>query len=312
MVFRRPQDAGGVLGEVLAAYGIPVAWSWASRWPARPAAVALLRLLRLQADDWPLEALLALLGSNYFAPDWPEWLGGPGPRGGRSGDSPLADSRGPAASCWSDCDRRPSTATRRQRGQSHVPSERKSGQSAAAAVLGRLAAALDELPERATLAAWGKAWQRLARQTGLLERSKRRRPRRSGRLGLPASGLAGKRRPGPLARPRGGRVGPPRRWRPCWTSWPACGCRPAGDDGGRVRILSAASVRGLRVPYVFLAGLGEKSFPSPEREDRLYSEAEYQRLIDAGCRWSHAGRAEQRRDAAVLRGRHAGRRGGCG
>ena len=58
--------------------------------------------------------------------------------------------------------------------------------------------------------------------------------------------------------------------------------KPAGDEEGRVRVLSAESVRGLRVPYLFLAGLGERSFPSPQREDRLYSEAEYQRLIDAG------------------------------
>ena len=41
-----------------------------------PAVVALLALLRLDADDWPLAALLAVLGSNYFRPDWPEWRGG--------------------------------------------------------------------------------------------------------------------------------------------------------------------------------------------------------------------------------------------
>ena len=76
LVFRHPQDAGAVLGEVMAAYGIPVALELGQPLARGPAAVALLRLLQLQADDWPLEALLALLGSNYFHPDWPEWLGG--------------------------------------------------------------------------------------------------------------------------------------------------------------------------------------------------------------------------------------------
>jgi RecB family exonuclease len=56
----------------------------------------------------------------------------------------------------------------------------------------------------------------------------------------------------------------------------------AGDDSGNVRILSAASVRSLQIPYLFLAGLSEKAFPPPEQEARLYSEAEYARLIDAG------------------------------
>ena len=54
------------------------------------------------------------------------------------------------------------------------------------------------------------------------------------------------------------------------------------DETGRIRVLSAASVRALSVPYLFFAGLSEKAFPPPEREDRLYSEAESQRLKDLG------------------------------
>lgn len=54
------------------------------------------------------------------------------------------------------------------------------------------------------------------------------------------------------------------------------------SEAGRVCVLSAASVRALRVPYVFLAGLTERSFPQPEREDRLYGEADARRLAEAG------------------------------
>ena len=72
----------------------------------------------------------------------------------------------------------------------------------------------------------------------------------------------------------------------------------AGDESGYVRVLSASSVRSLRIPYVFLAGLSEKVFPPPDREDRLYSEAEYVRLIDAGLPF--AARTDRTRDEMLL------------
>jgi ATP-dependent helicase/nuclease subunit B len=72
----------------------------------------------------------------------------------------------------------------------------------------------------------------------------------------------------------------------------------AGDESGHVRVLSAESVRSLRVPHLFLAGLSEKAFPPPERQDRLYSEAEYLRLIEAGL--PLAGRSERTREEMLL------------
>jgi ATP-dependent helicase/nuclease subunit B len=56
----------------------------------------------------------------------------------------------------------------------------------------------------------------------------------------------------------------------------------ANEEPGRVRVLAAASVRHLRIPYLFLAGLSEKSFPAADPGDGVYSEAEHQRLIEAG------------------------------
>ena len=63
-------------------------------------------------------------------------------------------------------------------------------------------------------------------------------------------------------------------------------------------MLSAESVRSLRIPYLFLAGLSEKAFPPPDREDRLYSEAEYVRLIDAGL--PLVARTERTREEMLL------------
>ena len=134
-------------------------------------------------------------------------------------------------------------------------------------MLERLAAALDELPQRATLAGWGQAWQRLARQTGLLAAAAgdeavwdclqavlREGDLLDRWLGRDAAELDRAEALAALA-----------------DILASVRLRPEPDDGGRVRVLSAASVRSLRVPYLFLAGLGEKSFPSPQREDRLYS-----------------------------------------
>ena len=203
---------------------------------------------------------------------------------------------------------------------------------AAASIVGRNAAsglramsgawpALDALPEQATLPEWAKAWRRLAEDTGLLQAidgvteatseslpspsslalSDRRAWNRLMEVLAAGDTLAAwlQRRPPELDRRaavealldilRSERVG------------------HAGDESGYVRVLSASSVRSLRIPYLFLAGLSEKVFPPPDREDRLYSEAEYARLIDAGLPLVARSRTHARRDAVVLRGDHAGR-----
>jgi ATP-dependent helicase/DNAse subunit B len=49
------------------------------------------------------------------------------------------------------------------------------------------------------------------------------------------------------------------------------------DEHGKVRVLSAASVRALEVPFLFFAGLSERSFPAAEAAPRLLG-AEDERL----------------------------------
>ena len=50
------------------------------------------------------------------------------------------------------------------------------------------------------------------------------------------------------------------------------------DQTGKVRVLSAQSVRALEAPYLFVAGMSEKAFPLTAGDDRIYSEAECRRL----------------------------------
>jgi ATP-dependent helicase/DNAse subunit B len=63
------------------------------------------------------------------------------------------------------------------------------------------------------------------------------------------------------------------------------------DDAGRVRVLSATTARTIEAREVFLAGMSEQAFPSPESAGRLYSEADYRVF---------AGAADQSRAAAEL------------
>src|SRR5262249_13190540 len=51
---------------------------------------------------------------------------------------------------------------------------------------------------------------------------------------------------------------------------------------GRVRVLSAELARNLDVPYLFLMGLGERSFPDLSAPDPVFDEAERKSLKSAG------------------------------
>jgi ATP-dependent helicase/DNAse subunit B len=58
------------------------------------------------------------------------------------------------------------------------------------------------------------------------------------------------------------------------------------DDTGKVRVMSAQSIRALNVPYLFVAGLTEKSFPLPARDDRVYTEPESRAFDKLGLRFA--------------------------
>ena len=293
VVFRSPQDSAELVDEVFGRLGVPIKQESGKTLDHSPALRALVALLRLDLDDWPFDRLLAVLGSNYFQPAWPEWR--------EAG----------------------STVERTIRGL-QVPRGRESlieqlgDDGCASNVARRLAAAFDALPQRATLPEWGKAWRRLAGETGLVRaiydnNDAKDDPSRqiAGSQRLPECAKVGGCPPG-LVSSRLLDDSDRRAWErlmkalaedDALAAWlkrrPPELERPAavealldivgsdrvgssGDESGYVRVLSAESVRSLRIPYLFLAGLSEKAFPAPDREDRLYSEADYVRLIDAG------------------------------
>ena len=281
VVLRSPEQSAPLIAQVFDRLGIPVAMESGQTLDRGRALAALVNLLQLDADDWPFRQLLGLLGSNYFGPDWDE----------------------PTRATAEKAVRRlqiPRGRERLLRSFGHREDEQD-----VLAALGRLADAFDAMPREATPADWAKAWRRLARDTGLLAMLQQDLP--EGTYAAISDRAAWDRMFEALM--SADRLA---RWLdrdpPRWDRREALAALvdilasqrlgQGGDESGRVRVLSAGSVRALRIPYLFVAGLSEKAFPPPEREDRLYSEAEYARLIEQGL--PLVARRERNREEMLL------------
>lgn len=289
VVFRSLREIAPTVREVFAELGIPAAVAASEPLSNVPALRAVAALVRLRAEDWPFTQLLAALSSNYLQPNWPEWCDGAAvvaadglvrklqvPRGREAliaqveriaanasvtGETVVDDEAAPS-------DSETSTSLRHQ------------GAATAAPLLRRLAAALDRLPERASLREWSAALEVLADDIGLLRVFQTDNPSQLDQFdGTGCERLKQILHEADL----------PPDWLgeahlPTWTlSDFAALLRDilrheevpqSLDESGRVRVLDAIGARTLRVPYLFLAGLSEKSFPPTEREDRMYGEAE--------------------------------------
>jgi len=288
VVLRSVDDAAGVVREVFGKLGIPFALEGGRTLASSTALAGLVGLIRLLVEDWPFRDLLAVLSNGYFQPEWPEWQDG---RAAAAAERAVRELQVPRG-----CDRL-FEQLRREAGRE--PSD-DGGQTAregrrrrarlALALLERLRAALARLPERATLAEWAAAWEALATETGLLRSMERpgaevqshtaaedkaawRELQRA--LGVDDM-LAQRLGRNPAALDREGALAA------LLDTLRTVRVRDEVEESGRVRVLSAASARALEIPYLFFAGLAEQSFPRVEREDRLYSETEYRRLIEAG------------------------------
>ncbi|HYW79564.1 MAG TPA: UvrD-helicase domain-containing protein, partial [Thermoguttaceae bacterium] len=299
VVFRTPQDTDSPVAEVFSAMGIPFTLELGQTLKRSPALAALIALLKLDAEDWPFVALSAVLGNNYFRPDWPEWQDG---RIAMAAERVVRELQIPRG-------RRRLLRELREKSENNDGGE--SQYVAVLAALERLGGVLDELPKRAVPGDWAKAWQRLAEQTGLIRAIDQQGPTKRERdaashVGLPDRAawqrlmmLVGE--GDCLARWLGQHP-------PEWDRLDALAALVdllgserighGGDETGHVRVLSAASVRAIAVPYLFLAGLSEKAFPPPDREDRLYGEAESQRLIAEGL--PLVARTERNREEMLL------------
>lgn len=296
VVFRSLRGADVLVREVFSDLGIPYSLETSPTLDTVPVCRAFTSLLSLAANDWPYRQVLAVLGNNYICPDWPEWADGQGAAAAEQLVRELQVPSGAQALLEAARARVEQAATEAGLPTDDLDAADEDGSTETAAALRyrlgyaylqRLQQTLAKLPRQGTQGQWRDALESMANELGLSraiandddpQRAARDQAAWTRLLAALGSGdelfisLAEK----PPVVQLGGLVDLladvlrseqlPR----------------THDDVGRVRVLGAVSVRTLEVPYLFFAGLSEKAFPSPERNDRLYSEAEYHRLRDAG------------------------------
>ena len=296
VVFRSVAEAEELIREVFGKLGIPVVLE--SGCPLGRAAIlaALVGLIRLDVEDWPFRHLLAVLSNNYFQPDWPERQDGraamAAERAIRSLQIPQGRTR------LLERLRLEADQTTMGRNGRLLDYERCDWSKEALPLLVRLQRLFDAMPQRASLGQWRIVWQQLAEDTGMLKVMEDGPATAEGQSDDQHSqptmiqdqqawkalqeALSGNDRlcqwlgESPPELDRRAALGA------LLDTLGSVRVRQTVDESGRVRILSAASVRALRVPYLFFAGLAERSFPPPERQDRLYGDVEYRQLIEAG------------------------------
>jgi ATP-dependent helicase/nuclease subunit B len=294
VVFRSLAPVAATLREVFDALGLPYAIESARPLGDARIGAALLTLLRLHAEDWPFATLLAVLGSSYFRPPWPCWAGDATwaavhrvllqlqvPQGA---DAVVEQCSRLAAQLRRQIERHSSTAD----GDDTLASLQAQLDDVLLTlqVLQGLRDALHRLPHEATPRQWAQALQLLADDVGLT-RAFHPPQREHDRLDQAAwdSLLASLQECETLLaelQPQ------PRPWSldellEGLHDLLRSEALPADpDETGRIRVLSAASARTLQFPYLFFAGLDERSFPAPEHEGHLYSEAQKEQLQQQG------------------------------
>lgn len=315
----RPQDIAVVIRsvgeleplfrEVFGRLGVPLAIEGGRRLEASGALRLLVTAMRVVLDDWPIRQLLALIGSSYFRPEgicWTASAKGLVQRALRA----LRETRGRDAMAGELARR---SQREGNRGRHWHQAQRLVEQ------LGRV---LDELPESATPGQWVEAWIRLAQRLGLraaLGGAGIEPDEGSGGLGPGCDSPSLAREAAEFDRAAwdqfcGAIVSGDRlsRWMnqspPMLDRQEATAAlvdtlrsvrvRAEAEHSGRVQVVSAANLRGVEVPHLFVAALTETSFPRPERQDTLYSDAESQRFIEAGL--PLVARQERNREEMLL------------
>jgi ATP-dependent helicase/nuclease subunit B len=289
VVFRSLTEAAPLVRELFTELGLPFALETGEVLLQSRAVAAFLSFLELDRQDWPFRQLLAVNGNTFFDPDWSEWQT-PGAASATertihdmqisSGRRELLTQLERKIRAAQAAEETPDPDLDQERLE--VRRQRRDRAVQTLAVLRRLEACFSSLPQQASPGAWSEALGKFAEEIGLL-----RAIAAGDAASLPRDRAAWNRLVEVLA--SGDRL-----WQDLEEPAPALDLKQVvdllleiarteeipreRDETGCVRVLAAASARALSIPYLFFAGLSEKSFPPPEREDRLYSEAESQRL----------------------------------
>jgi ATP-dependent helicase/DNAse subunit B len=270
--------------EVFDEYGIPLDVEGIEPLRRDSAVATLLRAARLPAGGWPFAGVTALLRSNYFRPNWPEtracaeiagyaegllrFLGEP-----RGREAYLA-----AVGQWAERPRPPLEDELAEESRNRRMHELA---KTCRPFLERFFKCWDRLPARGTPAAHTAALRQFADEIGLTGAADAW-PTNAAALGRLWEELERwaemDRRLQDGERPRD--ADQFHRLLAALTSQAGLARTPRGP--GRVRVLSAPLARTVAAPYVFLMGLGERSFPRLAAPEPFFDEAERRSLKEAG------------------------------
>ncbi|HKB01118.1 MAG TPA: PD-(D/E)XK nuclease family protein, partial [Gemmataceae bacterium] len=252
VVTARETPARDLLGEVLTEYGLPVESDGDESLLRVPAVATLLRAARLADEGWPFAGVTALLRSTYFRPAWPEGdaetavraegllrlLGEPGDR-----EAYLR-----AVRVWSEA---PPDGLEDE--QAEESRRRLKARLAAECrpFLERFFRAWDALPAAGpprAFAAWLTDFARELGLAGVAEQSPRDR---AGLLALTSAVTDWEEE----------EITRATFFRGLMTAAVAESLPPADATAGRVLVVPPEEARHLDCDYLFILGLGEKSFP---------------------------------------------------
>jgi ATP-dependent helicase/DNAse subunit B len=293
VVLREVPPYADLLREVFGEYNIAADVEGAEPLARNPAVATLLRFLRLPENNWPFAAVTALLRSTYFRPSWPEvgCASGSGlpleaeallrlmgvPRGR---DAYLGAVRRWAENPPPGLEDEQAEESRRHRIHELAKKCRP--------FLERVLSRWDDLPQRATLAEHTAWLSRLADDLGLT-RAAAEDARDTAALSRLWDELAQWARIDRTLHARDRLVERGSFQRTLRALAAEAGLARSPRGAGRVRVLSAGLARGLKVPYVFVMGLGERTFPRLTSLEGLLDESERQGLKQGGVEIPCAG-----------------------
>lgn len=289
VVFRSLGDRSALVREVFLELGLPAHFETPRRLGDSKLIAAVVLLLRLEAENWPFNKLLAVLSNGYLLP--------------RSPNTSID-----------------SLAAERVIRHAQIPGGRNAllgwlknridresaGETSASTVpyceswpwFEWLTTTLDALPERATPAEWARAISELFGEPGVDATDVELAPednRAWARLAelLESLEVIDRHTVGhPETISRTGLL-------TLLTDLAANEQLPEDShETGSIRVVSAQSIRGLRVPYLFLVDLAEHAFPTSHGENRIHSDAEAADLAKAGLTLRN--RAEHNREEMLL------------
>lgn len=293
VAFRPLHAYAPLVREVFLNAGIPVQCDSPEALHHQPVIKALLSVVQLELEDWPFDRLLAVLNSGWFRPAWAEWDSEWIPRQVSrilrqakipEGRTVILDALRKAAVRQAEASTDHGGATHPEESTERTEDMVDPSLLAnAATCLERLSDSLVPIRQKTDARTWAECLTKLARELGIVATSEQAdgpetkaawqafenllflaagteelldSPRQRLELAEYTQSLTDLLQHQTLALPRRGE--------------------------GHVEVVDAAQVRGLDVPYLFLGGLTEDSFPARGGDSFLYNEADRQELNKHG------------------------------